>query len=154
MACAGTGIAPFRGFVQQRALQAQEEGVTPAAALLFFGCHSPHTDLLYAEEFAAWEQEGIVDVRPAFSRTPEEGPEGPMRYVQDRMWADRNDIIDLVNDGASLFVCGDGERMAPAVRQVCARICAEAKNISIDEAQEWLTSMEQEHERYVSDVFA
>ncbi|STD03863.1 Cytochrome P450(BM-3) [Dermatophilus congolensis] len=154
MACAGTGIAPFRGFVQQRALQAQEKGVTPAPTLLFFGCHSPNTDLLYAEEFAAWEQEGIVDIRPAFSRAPEEGPEGPMRYVQDRMWADRADIIDLVNDGASLFVCGDGERMAPAVRDVCTRICAEAKNISIDEAQEWLTSMEQEHERYVSDVFA
>lgn len=154
MACAGTGLAPFRGFIQDRALRAQAEGVTPAKALLFFGCDSPDIDLLYADELDAWQEQGIVDVRPAFSATPEEGPEGPIRYVQDRMWADRTDVEELVRQGATVFVCGDGRRMAPAVHDVCVRMYASAMHASLDEAEEWMNTMEREHGRYVADVFA
>ncbi len=52
MVCAGTGLAPFRGFLQDRALQAREEGVVPAPALLFFGCDHPDVDHLYRDELA------------------------------------------------------------------------------------------------------
>ena len=58
MVCAGSGIAPFRGFLQDRALAAEEQGVTPAPALLFFGCDSPDVDFLYSDELAAWASPG------------------------------------------------------------------------------------------------
>ena len=70
MVCAGSGLAPFHGFIQHRALRAQAEGVTPAPALLFFGCDAPDVDYLYRDELEAWAAQGVVDVRPAFSAAP------------------------------------------------------------------------------------
>lgn len=154
MVCAGTGLAPFRGFIQDRALRAAAESVTPAPALLFFGCDAPDVDLLYADELASWQEQGIVSVRPAYSAAPEDGPDGPMPFVQDRLWADRADVAELVRDGATVFVCGDGRRMAPAVHDTCVRIYAEATGVTPDEAEQWMDTMEREHARYVSDVFA
>lgn len=122
----------------------------PAPALLFFGCDAPEVDYLYREELAAWASQGVVDVRPAFSEAPVDG----VRYVQDRLWADRADVIELFRAGATIFVCGDGRRMAPAVFQTCARIYAEASGAGPEEAEAWLTEMQQQHARYVADVFA
>ncbi|GAB2656003.1 bifunctional P-450/NADPH--P450 reductase [Saccharopolyspora gloriosae] len=150
LACAGSGIAPFRGFLQDRALAAREQGVTPAPALLFFGCHGPESDHLYREELAAWAADGVVDVRPAYSAEPVDG----VRYVQDRLWADRADVIDLVERGATVFVCGDGQRMAPAVHRTCARIYEEATGATAEQAEQWMIEMERDHARYVADVFA
>jgi cytochrome P450/NADPH-cytochrome P450 reductase len=150
MVCAGTGIAPFHGFLQDRALAAQEQGVTPAPALLFFGCDHPDVDYLYRDELAAWSEQGIVSVRPAFSAAPVEGA----TFVQDRLWADRTDVIDLVIHGAVFFVCGDGTRMAPAVYDTCTRIYTEATGATPEQADHWLTEMQRERGRYVADVFA
>ena len=107
----GTGLAPFRGFIQDRALRAQADGVTPAPALLFFGCDGPDIDYLYRDELEEWQRQGVVDVRPAFSAEPEDGPDGPMRFVQDRLWADRADVAELVRSGAQFYVCGEGQRI-------------------------------------------
>ena len=150
MVAAGSGIAPFRGFLQERALRAEEEGATPAPALLFFGCHAPDVDLLYRDELETWIAQGVVDLRPAFSAA--EGTE--RQHVQDRLWADRADVSDLVNRGAVFYVCGDGHTMAPAVHDTCARIYAEATGASPTEAEEWLTQMQRQHGRYLTDVFA
>jgi cytochrome P450/NADPH-cytochrome P450 reductase len=95
----------------------------------------------------------VVDVRPAFSATPQDGPDGPMPYVQDRLWADRAEVGELVRAGATLYVCGDGRYMAPAVHDTCVRMYAEATGQSLAGAEEWMTRMEREHGRYVSDVF-
>jgi len=149
MACAGTGIAPFRGFLQDRALWAQLEGTKPAPALLFFGCDDPEVDYLYRDELADWAEAGIVEVHPAFSAIGDGKP-----FVQDRLWADRSDIVDLVRQGATFYVCGDGKHMAPAVFDTCARIYAEATGAGEEEAQEWMTAMQRDHARYVADVFA
>lgn len=154
LVCAGTGLAPFRGFLQDRALRAQADGVTPAPTLLFFGCDGPDVDYLYRDELAGWQEQGIVDVRPAFSAAPQDGPDGPIRYVQDRLWADRADVAELVRAGAQFYVCGDGRRMAPAVHDTSVRMYAEAVGADDDEARAWVESMEREHGRYVSDVFA
>lgn len=150
MVCAGTGIAPFRGFLQDRALAAQEQGVTPAPALLFFGCDQPDVDFLYRDELDEWAEQGLVAVRPAFSVTPADG----VTFVQDRLWADRAEVIDLVRAGAIFFVCGDGQRMAPAVYDTCTRIYIEATGATAERADAWMIEMQREHSRYVADVYA
>lgn len=149
LVCAGSGIAPFRGFLQDRALAAAEQGVRPAPALLFFGCHGPESDQLYRDELAEWAAAGVVDVRPAYSAEPD----GGVRYVQDRLWADRAEVAELVERGATVFVCGDGQRMAPAVHRTCARIYAEVTGADEEQAAEWMTAMERDRARYVADVF-
>lgn len=81
MFCAGSGIAPFRGFIQERAAQ-KDAGREVGKMLLFFGCRSPDQDYLYADsDLAEWTKSGIVDVRPAFSRKAESS-EGS-KYVQE-----------------------------------------------------------------------
>lgn len=153
MVCAGSGIAPFRAFLEDRALRSTKEGIRPGPALLFFGCREPGTDQLHVGELQSWQEEGIVDVRTTFSRAPEEGPEGPLRYVQDRVWADREDVVKLWCEGATIFVCGDGEKMAPAVRTVIERIYAHHAEKSADDAERWLAEMEHQQHRYVTDIF-
>lgn len=78
---AGSGMAPFRGFLQERATQAQA-GRQVAKSVLFFGCRKPDEDYLYSDkELAEWKELGIVDLRPTFSRAPEQS-EGH-KYVQE-----------------------------------------------------------------------
>ena len=146
----GTGVAPFRGFLQDRALRAQAEGVTPAPSLLFFGCDDPDVDFLYREELNRWQELDVVSVRPAFSAVGNSAA----RYVQDRLWADRSDVVDLVRQGAIFYLCGDGRHMAPAVHATCARIYQEATGATAEEADAWLTDVQRNRTRYVSDVFA
>jgi cytochrome P450/NADPH-cytochrome P450 reductase len=149
MICAGTGLAPFRGFVQDRALRAQAEGVAPAPALLFFGCRAPDTDFLYREELESWAGEANLGIRPAFSAAPEDG----QKYVQQRLWADRADVVELVRQGATVYVCGDGKHMAPQVRDTCVRIYQEATGASEADANAWMDEVERTHGRYVADIF-
>jgi cytochrome P450/NADPH-cytochrome P450 reductase len=147
MICAGTGIAPFRGFVQERALRAAAGGRV-GRALLFFGCHHPDVDFLYREELEAWVRQGVVEVRPAFSALG-----GEVRYVQQRLWQDRADVAELFRRGALVFVCGDAQRLIPTLREVGARIYQEARGCAPDEAARWVADLEQNHGRYYADVF-
>ncbi|MCB5292433.1 bifunctional cytochrome P450/NADPH--P450 reductase [Arthrobacter sp. SO3] len=149
MVCAGTGLAPFRGFVQDRALRAQAEGVTPARALLFFGCRATDTDFLYHPELASWAEDANLDLRPVFSTAPVHG----RRFVQDRLWSDRADVVELVKQGATVYVCGDGEYMAPQVRDTCVQIYREATGASAADAGAWMDEVERTHGRYVADIF-
>ncbi|MEP7300380.1 MAG: cytochrome P450 [Caldimonas sp.] len=149
MVCAGTGLAPFRGFLQERAVQAQN-GRTVGPALLFFGCDHPDVDFLYRDELAAWEAAGVVSVRPAFFKAPE----GDVSFVQHRVWKDRADVADLFRKGAHVYVCGDGRRMAPAVRETFSRIYQEEVGATAEQAEAWIDKIERETGRYVSDVFA
>ena len=149
MVCAGTGVAPFRGFLQERAAQ-KAAGREVGPALLFFGVDHPDVDYLYREQFDAWQAQGVVEVRPVFSSKPE----GDVMFVQHRVWQDRGDLSRLFQKGAQFFVCGDGKRMAPAVRDTFVRIYSEATHADESAALEWVDKMEHEHVRYVSDVFA
>lgn len=81
MFCAGSGLAPMRGFLQERAIQ-KSSGRGVAKSLLFFGCRSPSQDYLYADsDLKEWIESGIVDVRPAFSRAT--GESSGCKYVQE-----------------------------------------------------------------------
>ncbi len=149
MVCAGTGLAPFRGFLQERAVQAIN-GQKVGPALLFFGCDHPDVDFLYRDELAAWEAAGVVSVRPAFFKAPQ----GDVMFVQHRVWQDRADLAELFRKGAHVYVCGDGRRMAPAVRETLVRIYQEAVGVTAEIAEAWVEKVERETGRYVSDVFA
>ena len=149
MACAGSGIAPFYGFLQERALQ-KEHGQAVGPALLFFGCTDPDVDFLYKDQLTAWEEVGVVSVRPAFSQQPE----GELRYVQHRLWQDRKEIEALFRQNGHIYVCGDGKRMAPAVRATFVRMYQEAAQVSSEEANAWADNLEKNSARYVTDVFA
>jgi cytochrome P450 / NADPH-cytochrome P450 reductase len=148
MVGAGTGLAPFRGFIQERAVR-HARGETAGPALLFFGCDHPEVDFLYRDELAAWEREGVVKTRPAFFRQPE----GEVCFVQHRLWQERAQVGALLDQGAQLFICGDGQRMAPAVKETLARIHQERAGGSAEEAAAWLVDMEQRG-RLVADVFS
>lgn len=149
MICAGTGLAPFRAFIQERAIQAAH-GRKLGPALLFFGCNHPDVDFLYKEELAAWEKAGAVQVRTAFSDLPQEWG----HFVQHRLWHDRNDVVELFRQNAKVFACGDARRLLPALRETAARIYQEAKQCSQQEAESWVAELEQTHSRFYADVFA
>ena len=152
MVCAGTGIAPFRGFVQERALQI-EAGRKLAPALLFFGCHKPGQDDLHADEISAWASKGAVDVRYAYSR--DSASSNGAKYVQDRFWADREDVLRQYLAGAKVFVCGSG-RVAEGVKDASVKMFMQSSEEmgepkSKEEAEKWFDGLR--NERFMSDVF-
>ena len=121
-------------------------------ALLFYGCHSPDTDLLYDTEMEEWQKQGVVKVKHAFSRAPDQS-EG-CKYVQyvtllrpvdkncadrfcfrDRVWHDRAEVEELFRADAKVYVCGRSG-MAKSLQQTAVKILAAAKNVSEEEAEE------------------
>ena len=149
MVCAGTGLAPFRGFLQERAIQVTN-GQKAAKALLFFGFDHPDVDYLYRDELAEWERAGIVDVRTAFAFATD----GDIRYVQHRLWHDRAEVVEMFRQGARIYVCGDGRRMVPAVREAFVAMYQEATQSTPEAAEAWANEVERTSSRYVADVFA
>jgi cytochrome P450/NADPH-cytochrome P450 reductase len=102
MIAAGSGVAPMRGFIQERALQ-KEAGRDVGKATLFFGCRSPDDDFLYSKtDLEAWTKLGILEVRPAFSR--DDGKSEGCKYVQEY-------VIRLSCAGAVLFIRELGSRV-------------------------------------------
>ncbi|WP_253904248.1 cytochrome P450 [Arthrobacter sp. Br18] len=150
LVCAGSGIAPFRGFLQDRAVQMETTGTRFGTALLFFGCHGPDTDFLYRDELAAWEEQGVVEVRAVYSRDPEDG----LQYVQDCLWAHRVRVLELMKEGATFYVCGNRHSMASAVRASFLRIYSEETGMTAAQAAAWQDDLERRHGRYVTEVFA
>lgn len=155
MIAAGSGIAPMRGFIQERAAIASARGDESSSthlgtAILYFGCRDHELDFIYADELRAWEEQGIVDVRPAFSKRAPSGEK--TRYVPDRIYEDKQELKDLFSRGAKIFVCGSASKLAKSTATVCKKIWLEANSGSEDkEADEWLETVRET--RYVSDVF-
>lgn len=154
MFCGGSGLAPFRGFIQERAAQIAL-GRRLAPALLFVGCRSATKDRLYAAEMDAWRDAGVVDVRYAFSR--ESDKSAGCAYVQDRMERDRADILRLWRAGAKVFTCG-GTALSARVAETAKRILVEVMQegdektqITEERAEEWFRK--RRNERFVVDVF-
>ncbi|NVE93273.1 bifunctional cytochrome P450/NADPH--P450 reductase [Altererythrobacter lutimaris] len=142
----GTGIAPFRGFLQQRAIL-KEQGKDLGDAMLFFGCRHRDHDFLYREELERYDRDGLVDLRTAFSRE-----ETGRTYVQDLIAQQADKVWSLIEQGAHIYICGDGARMEPDVRRALTAICADKRGCSADEAAEWIDQM-MEQERYLLDVW-
>ncbi|MEV4638974.1 cytochrome P450 [Actinoplanes sp. NPDC049548] len=140
----GTGFAPLRAFLQERALQPDR-----GRALLFYGCRHPQHDWLYADEMRQWAESGVVDLHLAYSAVPDH----PHRFVQDALAAAGDEVWDLLEAGGHLYLCGDGARMAPAVRAELAALHRRRTGGTAEQADEWLRALEVEG-RYQQDVFA
>lgn len=150
MVCAGSGLAPMRGFIQERATIRKARNITNGPAILYFGCRHHEKDFIYKEELEKWESDGVVSVRPCFSK---EGPDGCYKYVPDRMWAERSELAKLFGSlGAKILVCGSENKLARSTADVCKKIWLERhEGKSEEDAEAWLE--EAKETRYVSDVF-
>ena len=147
MVGAGTGLAPYRGFLQERAAL-KHRGIPVAESLLFFGCRNPEADYLYADELAEFANQGIVSVVPAFSRIPGQ----PRQYVQDAITAHAEDVWALLEADAHVFVCGNANTIAPAVRAALIDIQRQRTGGSSAEGDAWLADLRAEN-RYVEDIW-
>ncbi len=142
----GTGIAPFRGFLQARAAMKQQ-GIVLGQAHLFFGCRND-ADFIYREELEQFEKDGIVTLHTAFSRK-----DGIQKaYVQQIMEPYSSNIIEMLNNNGRLYVCGDGNHMAPAVEAMLQQAYQFEKGVEEIEAKNWL-EQHQYRGNYVKDVW-
>jgi cytochrome P450/NADPH-cytochrome P450 reductase len=159
MIAAGSGLAPFRGFIQERAAQVGA-GRNLAPALLFFGCRKPESDDLYADELKRWEAMGAIRVLHAYSRDPEKS--AGCKYVQHRLWEEREEVVKLWDQGAKVFVCGSKD-VGEAVKETCLKICMEtvkekeikekgSSEMTKERAEKWFEGIK--NERFATDVFA
>lgn len=143
----GTGFAPLRGFLQERAAQ-KAAGEAVATSLLFFGCRHPEHDWLCRDEMEAWAADGIADLHLAFSAVEQH----PWRFVQDALWANQEKVWAAIQAGASIYLCGDGKFMAPAVRDTLIRIAMSQVGEEHAQGSAWLERMIEDG-RFHQDVF-
>jgi sulfite reductase (NADPH) flavoprotein alpha-component len=139
----GTGIAPFRAFLHERRVL----GAT-GSNWLFFGDRSATTDFLYRDELEAMQQDKhLTRLDLAFSRDQEHKV-----YVQDRMLEQAPLFWSWLQDGASIYVCGDASRMAKDVDAAIHAIAEKQGRMDAEAAQEFVSNLKDQH-RYHRDVY-
>lgn len=143
----GTGVAPFRGFLQARAAM-KREGQALGEAHLYFGCRN-EADFLYREELEQYDRDGVVTLHTAFSR--KEGV--PKTYVQHLMANNASEILRILDGEGRLYVCGDGSKMAPDVEHELKKAYLVIHGGKEQEADKWLENL-QTSGRYAKDVWA
>ncbi|MGE6632268.1 assimilatory sulfite reductase (NADPH) flavoprotein subunit [Bacillus sp. NPDC077027] len=139
----GTGIAPFRSFIQER----EETGVS-GKSWLFFGDQHFVTDFLYQTEWQKWLKDGILTkMDVAFSRDTEEKV-----YVQHRMKENSNELFQWLEQGAYVYVCGDEKHMAHDVHETLLSIIQDEGSMSKEQAESYVANLQQQ-KRYQRDVY-
>ncbi|MGA8356736.1 MAG: flavodoxin domain-containing protein, partial [Xanthobacteraceae bacterium] len=139
----GTGVAPFRAFVQER-----RAAGAPGKNWLFFGDRRFTHDFLYQLEWQEALHDGsLARMDVAFSR---DRPE--KTYVQHKMWDRRHELIDWLDNGAHFYVCGDAKAMAKDVRTTLTRAYADVKSLAPEAADAAIADLERE-KRYLQDVY-
>jgi sulfite reductase (NADPH) flavoprotein alpha-component len=139
----GTGVAPFRAFVQERAAT-QAKG----RSWLFFGDRRFTHDFLYQLDWQeALKSGALTRMDVAFSRdTPAKV------YVQDKLWEKRRDLIEWLDNGANFYVCGEAKNMAKDVRATLMRAYADVKGLSAEAAEQAVATLERD-KRYLQDTY-
>ncbi|WP_284756452.1 sulfite reductase flavoprotein subunit alpha [Curtobacterium sp. ME-Dv--P-122a] len=139
----GTGVAPFRGFLHERAVS----GAT-GRNWLFFGDQHRDTDFVYRDELTELQEQGVLDrLDLAFSRDQAEKV-----YVQTRMLEQSAELFAWLEDGGHVYVCGDASRMAKDVEAALLHVIRTGRGRGEDDAQAYLADMRRA-KRYVRDVY-
>ncbi|MDP9698097.1 sulfite reductase (NADPH) flavoprotein alpha-component [Paenibacillus intestini] len=139
----GTGVAPFRSFLGER-----EETGAEGKTWLFYGDQHFSTDFLYQTEWQRWLKDGVLTkMDVAFSRDTEQKV-----YVQHRMLEHSKELYQWLQDGASVYICGDEKKMAHDVHAALITILQQEGGLSSEQAVEYMTRLQQE-KRYQRDVY-
>jgi sulfite reductase (NADPH) flavoprotein alpha-component len=139
----GTGIAPFRSFIQERAVNK-----AAGRSWLFFGDQHAAVDFLYQNEMENYQQNGVLTrVDTAFSRDT-----GQKVYVQHKMLEHSKELFEWIENGAYFYVCGDKERMAKDVNEALINVIEKEGAMSREDAENYLKDM-QKQGRYQRDVY-
>ena len=139
----GTGVAPFRAFLEERRAVA-----ATGRNWLFFGDQKALCDFLYREELEAMKQDGLLTrLDTAFSRD-----QAQKIYVQDRMMENAGEIWSWLQEGGYFYVCGDAKRMAKDVDAALHKIAATAGQLSTEQAVDYVKQLKSE-KRYLRDVY-
>nr|WP_242455963.1 sulfite reductase flavoprotein subunit alpha [Mycolicibacterium sp. P1-18] len=141
----GTGIAPFRAFLQERRATA-----ATGRSWLFFGDRRRATYFLYGDELEDFVASGtLTRLDLAFSR---DRVDGPKQYVQQRMWENSAELFGWLQDGAHVYVCGDEKRMARDVDTTLRDIVSRCGGMDAEAAHAYVNDLVKTH-RYVRDVY-
>lgn len=139
----GTGVAPFRSFMQEK-----EETGAEGKSWLFFGDQHFVTDFLYQTEWQRWVKDGVLTkMDVAFSRDTEEKV-----YVQHRMQEHSKELFEWLQEGAVVYICGDEKNMAHDVHNTLIEIIEKEGKMSREKAEAYLADMQQQ-KRYQRDVY-
>lgn len=139
----GTGIAPFRAFLHERRALGHR-----GKNWLFFGARSATTDFLYRDELQAMHSDGhLARLNTAFSRDQHDKV-----YVQDRMLENAPDLWKWLQDGASIYVCGDASHMARDVHSTLCTVIEKQGGMNEESAQDYVATLKEQH-RYHRDVY-
>ena len=139
----GTGVAPFRSFMQER-----EETGAKGKSWMFFGDQHFRTDFLYQTEWQKWLKNGVLTkMDVAFSRDTEKKV-----YIQHRMLEHRKELFAWLEEGATVYICGDEKNMAHDVHHALLEIIEKEGNLSRENAEAYLAEM-QRQKRYQRDVY-
>ena len=133
MVGAGTGIAPYRAFIQHRDLSEN-----PGKSWLFFGNRNFETEFLYQTEWQDFLKSGaLTRMDVAFSRDSDKKV-----YVQDKLWENGEAVYQWLEEGAHFYICGDMKNMARAVQDNLLKIVEKHGLLSKEQAQEYVDNLE------------
>lgn len=144
----GTGLAPFRGFIQERG-QLKDEGKVIGDTILYFGCRKKAEDFIYEEELNEYVQKGVLTMHVAFSRD-----QSHKVYVTHLLEQNMDEIWKVIGENnGHLYVCGDARNMARDVHNIVLKVVQEKGGMTESEALAYVKKMEAQ-KRYSADVWS
>lgn len=147
----GSGVAPMRGFFQERAKQA-EAGKPVGETILFFGCRRQDEDFLYKEEWDSYISAIGKDKAKLFTAFSRQNPDEKV-YVQQRLTEQEELVWDLIQKGAYIYVCGDAKNMAKDVQRVLIGIVGQRSGGGEAKGQQTIKDM-RDRNKYQEDVWS
>lgn len=144
----GTGLAPFRGFTQERDYY-RKEGRQVGKTILYYGCRNKDDDYLYPEELEEYEKNGTLSkLNIAFSRDQDQKV-----YVTHLLKNDESIVWEVIKGGGHIYVCGDAKNMARDVNEILVNICKNQGQMTHQAALQYVKDLRQKS-RYVEDVWS